>query len=139
MEGKRSHPPPAVKKRTGHGDEMNTQDSSAPNPKEVTDADMESSPCAGEVEVGPWGRGGALLATLSVCADAVLNDESKTVRTKALTCALRVLETQENGSKVVSFAEEAHGGLDPMGHREKSSAWQQVQRTLAAVSITLRP
>lgn len=139
MEGKRSHPPPTVEERTSPGDEMNTQDSSAPNPKEVTDADLESRPCVGEVEVGPWGRGGAMLATLSVCADAVLNDESKTVRTKALSCALRVLETQENGVKAVSFTEEAHGGLDPMGHREKSSAWQQAQCALAAVSIALRP
>lgn len=40
-----------------------------------------------------WATGGALLACLSTSAQALLTDDSKAVRSKALVCCLRILET----------------------------------------------
>lgn len=79
--------------------------------------------------VGPWAVGGALLSSLSASADALSTDGSKTVRAKALTCSLRILEA--HGSTVRS------GGSfdDAKGLGEGPADSDYVSETLCAVSM----
>lgn len=77
--------------------------------------------------VDPWAVGGALLSSLSASVEALSRDGSKTVRAKALTCSLRILEA--HGSTVRSG-----GSYDgATGPEEGPADSDYVTKTLCAV------
>lgn len=71
----------------------------------------------------PWVNGGALLAALSVAASALLADDSKTVRSKALVCCIRILKTHAG-----CLGEDGHALCHP------DSIMEDVRPVLLAVS-----
>lgn len=60
----------------------------------------------------PWAQGGILLVALSVAASALLTDDSKAVRSKALACCTRILERHGD-----SLGEDGHA-LSNLGSME---------------------
>lgn len=105
---------------------------------------MQTASAAVATSDHSWAAGGALIASLATSAQALLTDNSKTVRAKALSCCLCILESgdlgRDGGDDAGPIMQCRSGNNWDKGEQdgeetERPYCWSKdVRDTLAAVS-----
>lgn len=108
---------------------------SSSRPGEDTAVAGHSHSRPGNASDHTWLLEEAVPAVIATCAEALMVDDSKSVRAKALASALRVLRV--HGTRVVDFGNygESHDEAAPVIDGDTCTRWRGIRRALEIVSF----